>query len=220
MARNLYPVFQPIVDEHFNIIGHEALIRGLHAPSIIRMFNRANPISRNRIVRFDLWAKQLAVHAYTHSSRLFLNSHPFSMLTLPDSIRLKAKTPVVIELTEHAEQSEHLLDEVRRLRALGVEFAIDDFGLGFTNLPLLMQIRPKYVKIAKEVVRFASSPNEQRLLESICEMCRSFGTLVIAEGIESHEMFRRVEPYVDAFQGFWISEPQEVILPTLSKSFI
>jgi hypothetical protein len=55
------------------------------------MFTRANPIQHERIMRFDLWAKKLAVQAYTHSSPVFLNSHPFSMQPLPDSIRLKAK---------------------------------------------------------------------------------------------------------------------------------
>jgi EAL domain-containing protein (putative c-di-GMP-specific phosphodiesterase class I) len=216
MSRSLFPVFQSIVNRRLEPVGYESLIRGRRSASVIRMFHRADPAVCQRIVRYDRWCKILAVNAYSHRLPLFLNSHPFSELQLPEPV-LQAPRPIVIEITEQARHTDQLIYRIQRLREFGVEFAIDDFGTGFTDLPLVMKIKPKYVKIAKEIIHQAHSSGQQKTLAAIYELCRSLGSQVIAEGIESKELFKSVAPFADAFQGYWIGRPQELQILTSAK---
>jgi len=206
---NLFPAFQPIVNKSREVIAHEALIRGPMSRTIIEIFEGSSTSDYSRIQRFDSMCKCLAIQAHPFRTPLFINSHPFSLNLLPIPLET-FDFPLVIELTEHRLHDRSLLKEVMRLKELGVAFAIDDFGKGYFDLAFIMDLRPEYIKIAKEVVQSINNPQKFQIFRYLAEISQQFGSIVITEGIESEELFELALPYSDAFQGYYFGYPRSI----------
>jgi diguanylate cyclase (GGDEF)-like protein/PAS domain S-box-containing protein len=115
------------------------------------------------------------------------------------------------ELTETAAVT-NLADLQRfaaRLCELGCSLALDDFGTGFSPLLYLKQIHAQYLKIDTEFIReLSDSPTDQRVVQAIVSIGRSFGQQTVAEGVEDEATLRLVrELGVDFAQGFHIGRP-------------
>jgi predicted signal transduction protein with EAL and GGDEF domain len=73
-----------------------------------------------------------------------------------------------------------------RLKALGVDLAIDDFGSGFTCLAHLRRLPVDEIKIDRPyVARFLDNPGDAALVRTAIDLGRHFGLRVVAEGVES-----------------------------------
>jgi EAL domain-containing protein (putative c-di-GMP-specific phosphodiesterase class I) len=95
------------------------------------------------------------------------------------------------------------------LRAMGFRLALDDVGLGHSNLKLFVDVRPDYVKIDRFFVAgVEDDAYRHAILSSIGELGRNVGALVVAEGVESA---RTLDAVVDAriclIQGHLIAKP-------------
>ncbi|WP_299445944.1 EAL domain-containing protein [uncultured Phycicoccus sp.] len=99
-----------------------------------------------------------------------------------------------------------------RLRALGVHFALDDFGAGYGSFYYLKHLVFDYVKIDGEFVTDAArSPMDRQLLRSIVDVARNLGKGTIAEFISDTEVFELVrELGVDYAQGYYVGRPTPV----------
>lgn len=206
----LHSVYQPIVDRQLSIVGYESFIRGTDANQILADFLSPSIQRLDRIVSLDTLCKQLALEKYTGTAPLFLNSHPYSSDPFPQPLSLPKRHGLVIELTEHALVTEEqlLLKNVEWLSANGVHFAIDDFGYGFLSLPFIMQLKPQFIKLAKEVVQSCTEVRSRTVVKRIVQPFHDTGIKIIAEGIESEAQFESLQSVVDAFQGYWISKPK------------
>src|SRR6185295_7016143 len=75
-------------------------------------------------------------------------------------------------------------DTLRVLRGRGFRFAIDDLGAGYA-LSSLERVQPEYVKLDVSLVRNVHrSGMNQRLIESLTNLCRGRNRQVVAEGVE------------------------------------
>jgi EAL domain-containing protein (putative c-di-GMP-specific phosphodiesterase class I) len=104
-------------------------------------------------------------------------------------------TALDIELTESALLSEagHIVETMEALVGANVRFALDDFGMGYSSIDLLMRLPVSYLKIDRSfVARMLTSCKAATLVEGILRMGHEVGVEVIAEGIETAEQLRRL----------------------------
>lgn len=129
------------------------------------------------------------------SSKLFLNLHPdnFREIAALEAVLIEASTAssipldrVVLEITEQGQFQERADPDFDRLRALGVEFALDDVGSSWSHLSLLGRIRPRYLKIGAEFgACFHKDGTAERIVRNILDLAGDLGTDVVVEGIET-----------------------------------
>lgn len=118
---------------------------------------------------------------------------------------------LILELIEQ----QRFWDEGRFLRTLvqlrheGVQIALDDVGLGYSNHRLMAEIHPDIVKVDRYFVN-GSRGNDATLaaIESIVVLARRLHSRVIAEGVETLADLRRVSSLgIDLVQGYLFARP-------------
>jgi EAL domain-containing protein (putative c-di-GMP-specific phosphodiesterase class I) len=105
-----------------------------------------------------------------------------------------------------------------RLRDLGVRIALDDFGIGYSNLDRLLAIQPDIVKIDRSFVAALHRPGASTAaLQSMIRMCHDLGAEVIGEGVETQSQRRTLEELgCDAIQGFLCGRPALAVVGSSS----
>ncbi|RYC15412.1 EAL domain-containing protein [Ciceribacter ferrooxidans] len=95
------------------------------------------------------------------------------------------------------------------IKALGIDVEIDDFGTGHTSIVSLLRLKPKRLKIDRQLVMpILNSPQERALVRSIIDIARSLGVETIAEGVETPahaELLRTLG--CDELQGYAFAKP-------------
>jgi len=118
---------------------------------------------------------------------------------------------IIFELTETAAFVN--LDEVqhfmRRIKNLGCQFALDDFGVGFSSFYYIKQLNFDYLKIdGSFIAKLANNPNDQVFVRAMVEISRVFGLTVIAEWVEDKETADMLRSYGVRFgQGYYFGKP-------------
>lgn len=120
---------------------------------------------------------------------------------------------VVVEVTERSEQSytEGLVREVASLKAHGFDVAIDDVGAGTSGLARIMALKPRWLKLDRELVESIDSDRgKQNLVRFLLHFAKLSGVRVIAEGIEREaELATLIHMGVPFAQGFFLARPGE-----------
>jgi diguanylate cyclase (GGDEF)-like protein len=95
------------------------------------------------------------------------------------------------------------------LRKMGIDIEIDDFGTGYASIVSLIHLRPKRLKIDRQLVLpITHSEGQRRLVASIIEIGQSLGIKVVAEGVETREHARILRDLgCDALQGYAFAAP-------------
>lgn len=98
---------------------------------------------------------------------------------------------------------------IRRLKALGIDIEIDDFGTGHTSIVSLLKLEPKRLKIDRQLVQpMLTSGREFSLVRSIIEIGASLDIETVAEGVETMTHALRLhEMGCSALQGFAFARP-------------
>ena len=121
---------------------------------------------------------------------------------------------VIIELTESSALNNFAaaMDFITTLKALGCQFALDDFGKGFSSLSNLKQLPVDYLKIdGGFILDILNDPVDDHFVRAICEIGHSIDKLIVAEYVESDEIRSRLtELGVDMAQGFGIARPAAI----------
>ncbi len=119
-----------------------------------------------------------------------------------------------LELTEQAiidVGSEATIASLRRVAALGVQLAIDDFGSGFSSFAYLRQLPVHTIKIDSSFIRqIGQNRDDEIIVKSMIELSHALGKRVVAEGVETRQQldFLR-EQGCDEAQGFLLAPPVE-----------
>jgi EAL domain-containing protein (putative c-di-GMP-specific phosphodiesterase class I)/CHASE2 domain-containing sensor protein len=125
---------------------------------------------------------------------------------------------LTLELTETAAMGGgEALDMVNRLRDLGVNISIDDYGTGMSTLDYLKKIPATELKIDQSFVKGVVDNRSDRLMvQSTIGLAHSLGRKVVAEGVEHRDVLDTlVEMGCDIAQGFAIGRPMS--LESLAK---
>jgi diguanylate cyclase (GGDEF)-like protein len=118
---------------------------------------------------------------------------------------------LALEITETMalNDPEETVAFLHRLRALGIELWIDDFGAGYSSLGHLHRLPVSLVKVDRiftEQLGYGSAG--ESVVSSVVQLARAMGLRVIAEGVETEEQLAHLSRLgVDAVQGFGLSRP-------------
>lgn len=116
-----------------------------------------------------------------------------------------------IEVTEHTAMEESVLVErqVAELREIGVRFAIDDFGMGYSNLGRLKALAFETLKIDRSLITgVGEDPASESLVHTILDMAKAIDADVVAEGIETAEQLAFLrETDCGYYQGYYGGKP-------------
>ncbi len=120
-------------------------------------------------------------------------------------------TSLRLEITEGIlmDHGEAALKVLAELRALGVQFSIDDFGTGFSSLSYLQRFSYDTLKIDRSFIAgMQDKPDVSAIVQSIVGLGNRLGMSVVAEGVETVGQLERLKAmHCPAAQGFWFSEP-------------
>ncbi|MES2035054.1 MAG: EAL domain-containing protein [Pseudomonadota bacterium] len=116
-----------------------------------------------------------------------------------------------LEVTESAlfKDYQRALDNLRRLKALGVRIAMDDFGTGFSSLSTLQSFPFDKIKVDKSFVENIHRDERATVIvKAVLGLGRSLDIPVVAEGVETIEQleFLRGEDCAEV-QGYHIGRP-------------
>ncbi|MDY7575040.1 EAL domain-containing protein [Actimicrobium sp. CCI2.3] len=119
-----------------------------------------------------------------------------------------------LELTESllAANLQQIVEKMRALKEIGINFSLDDFGTGFSSLSYLKLLPLDQLKIDQSFVRdVLTDPNDAAIATTIIALAKTLGLDVIAEGVETDE--QRVflaGAGCHAYQGYLFSRPLPV----------
>ncbi|KUH64579.1 diguanylate phosphodiesterase [Mycolicibacterium novocastrense] len=95
------------------------------------------------------------------------------------------ETVPIVDVDEAAAQ-------IRRLKAIGVNVALDDFGAGYNSLTYLHALPIQIVKLDRSLLAGPERGQAATLYRSVIAVCAPLGLEVIAEGIETAEQAEMV----------------------------
>jgi len=123
-----------------------------------------------------------------------------------------------LEVTESLwiHDSDSVINQLRRLRGLGVSIALDDFGTGYSSLAYLWKFPFNTVKIDQSFVRgMENEPKAAAIVHTITSLGKVLDLTITAEGVETPEQARILkEAGCDQAQGFLFGRP----LPALAAT--
>jgi EAL domain-containing protein (putative c-di-GMP-specific phosphodiesterase class I) len=104
---------------------------------------------------------------------------------------------------------DELLQTVDRIKQMGIEIEIDDFGSGHASLIGLVRLRPARLKIDRQLVSEVDTSSEQRrVVKSIVEIGKALGVDIIAEGVETeNHAVTLAKLGCHTLQGFALGHP-------------
>ena len=117
---------------------------------------------------------------------------------------------LIFELTEstQARDMEQIRQNVRRVKQLGVQVVLDDFGVGFTSFYDLQEYPVDGVKLDKELVDHINTSKGRTIVGAMVKIGHELGLTTLAEGVENDEQLKILQELnCDAIQGFRFYHP-------------
>jgi diguanylate cyclase (GGDEF)-like protein/PAS domain S-box-containing protein len=222
--------YQPVHDLYSGrMLGVEALVRWQHPVRGLVSPGEFIPIAEQSglIVDIDAWVLKTACQqmcewqacgfglefvAVNVSSRLF--SRNDLHLHVARVLRETGLDPACLELevTESAvmEDPEMAMEQLHRLRELGLRLAIDDFGTGYSSLLRLKRMPVQKLKIDQGFVAgLPYDEDDAAIVRVIIALGQALGMRVLAEGIETPAQASfLLENHCELGQGYLFGRPQ------------
>ena len=221
--------FQPVHDlTTSRMVGVEALVRWQHPQRGLVAPGEFIPIAERTglIAEIDAWVLEqacwqmcqwqaagvdLSFVAVNISSRLFARPELYQLVSTVLADTGLNPTLLELEVTESAvmDNSEVALEQMHRLRELGLRLAIDDFGTGFSSLLRLKRLPVQKLKIDQGFVAgLPGDDDDVAIVRAVIALAQSMGMQVHAEGIEYVEQAQfLLDHHCDLGQGYWFGRP-------------
>lgn len=224
--REFIPYFQPQFDaKTLEIVGVEALARWVHPTEGILLPNAflETAVDLNVVPAID---RCILEQALWHSARWKANGlhipkvsvnvsagrlHDPGLIESLDGLVIEPGT-VSFELLESIfldDKHETMTDNIQNLQKMGIDIEIDDFGTGYASIISLLQLKPRRLKLDRQLVfPIAESKQQRRIVYSIIDIGKSLGIDVIAEGVETMQHAHILKDLgCTALQGFAFAAP-------------
>ncbi|HEX2269557.1 MAG TPA: EAL domain-containing protein [Pyrinomonadaceae bacterium] len=134
-----------------------------------------------------------------------------TVIRILDETGLAAKH-LDLEVTESSimQNAEFAGGVLKRLKGMGVNLSIDDFGTGFSSLASLKRLPIDVLKVDQSFVRdVTTDPDDAALVMAIITLAHNLRLRVIAEGVETTEQLRFLQLLrCDEIQGYLFSRPR------------
>lgn len=98
---------------------------------------------------------------------------------------------------------------MRELQGMGISFALDDFGSGYSSFKYLKEFYFDIVKIDGEFIRgIHDNPDNQIMTQAMLSLARHFDMFTVAENVETGEDAHfLMEIGIDCMQGYYFGAP-------------
>lgn len=229
--QDLKVVFQPLVDaDSRKIKSVEALARWSH-PDL----GPVNPMEFLAIAResgigqeVDSTIRSLALSQISPAlnqhliDSVSLNVSPLDLATegfaqtlmrMIESYKIRLDQ-VWIEVTENERLTSMVIarENLEALNQAGVRIALDDYGVGYSNIQRLAELPIQRLKIDKSIVQhIEENPKYAGVLRSSVQLARALGADVVAEGVETPGQLSKVELIgCKLVQGYLYFKPMPV----------
>lgn len=198
--------YQPKVDMHLGeVVGMEALIRwqhptlGLRTPAdflpvieysefsitlgewvileALQQIEKWRVDGLNLQVSVNVAARHMIQANFSNRLAALLNRYP----SIPPNM-------LELEITETAaiEDVAVVAKTINSCKQLGVSFALDDFGVGYSSLNYLRHLPVEVIKIDQSFIRdMLQDADDLAVVSGVISLSRSFGRQVVAEGVET-----------------------------------
>jgi EAL domain-containing protein (putative c-di-GMP-specific phosphodiesterase class I) len=206
------------------MLGFEALSRGSKGTrfeTAYELFQAAT--DHGLLVELDRLCRSRALLSSARvpsNARIFVNTLPatirdpqFRGKPLIDFLAKAQVSPerIVIEITEGLVIQNYALfrEAMAYFIDLGMAFAVDDVGTGYSGLESIAKLKPQYLKIDISLVRdlHVSTVNRE-MVKAIVSLGRGIGSAVIAEGIHSEDEVVALRALgVEYGQGYYLARP-------------
>jgi EAL domain-containing protein (putative c-di-GMP-specific phosphodiesterase class I) len=225
LRERVVTAYQPILRmQEGTIMGFEALSRGprgsgLESPKAL--FEAAQ--DHNLEVELDRLCRKRALLSSARipsNANIFVNTLPATMRDpqfrdkpLIDFLEKAQVVPgrIVIEITEQEviAKLEMFRETMAYFKSVGMSFAVDDVGAGYSGLDTIAKLKPQYLKIDMGLVRDVHANSVNRaIVRSIIDLGHGIDAKVIAEGIEKDEETQTLRALgVDFGQGYGLARP-------------
>lgn len=220
--------FQPIVNPYAGITyGVEALLRNtdkLGYNAISDLFDDA--YNQGVLFNVDIMLREKAINKFIkipfhNKIKLFYNYDP-RILEMNDykngftenilqKYNLDSQN-VCFEINEKYQilNIGNLRNFINGLKERHIKVALDDFGAGFSGLELFYHSDPDFIKFDRFLISGIDNDIKKKSFCShIISLCKLYGIIVIAEGIETlAEFYTCKDLGFDLIQGYFIQKPQ------------
>ncbi|EME71590.1 hypothetical protein H261_02976 [Paramagnetospirillum caucaseum] len=221
--------YQPQVDLHTGLTtGVEALIRwnsperGQVSPALfIPVAEESNLISMIGWWVLEESCRQIAAWreaglagikvAVNVSGRQFLNHALVECISDLMAQYRVLPSQLEIELTESTvmAEPERAIEQLNRLREIGIQVSVDDFGTGYSSLSYLKRLPLSTIKVDRSFVRDVNNQSDNAaIVSAILGLADALDMSIVAEGVETEGEERHLK---DAgcikVQGFRYAKP-------------
>jgi len=222
-------VFQPQIDGAGRVSGAEVLLRWHHPSRGLVSPADFIPIAEERGLIIDIgrWVLEASFATYRRwldegrievgELAINVSSRQFRSDTfLEDVEKLLAayRIPpqrIVFEITESTviEDVNATIAIMERLRRLGVLFALDDFGVGYSSLSYLKRLPIDQLKIDRSFIAdIGSDRNDEIICQTIVAMGQHLGLATVAEGVETAAQLAFLQGLrCNRYQGYLFLRP-------------
>lgn len=233
--------YQPLIDlETEAIAGFEALIRwnspadGMISPvqfiSIAEKTGIIVPIGKWVLESASRFLKELQ-EKYHREIYMSVNVSVIQMIqkNFVDMVRevlIKTELPseyLMLEITESVlmESYEENLEKMKLLNDMGIRFALDDFGEGYSSFGYLRKLPIKTLKMDRSFINHIEKEEDDGVTGAIVTLGHHLNLDVIAEGVENLQQvgcLKRLK--CDKVQGYYYSRPvpQEEVFQLLDRT--
>ncbi len=219
----LRTVFQPIYrvksEGKPRLVGVECLTRGprgTNAENAGVMFEYVRRKRQENVVdRACILSALCAARKLGGSPRISVNAHASTLARdrgfpsfLAEAAR-KRNIPldrITLEIVEHGPALDGIsfASALAEVRSHKMRVALDDVGVGASNLKMMLDCKPDYFKVDRHFVTDVhSDPGKRAMMEAIVHISRSIGGEVVAEGVETNRELETVAAMgIELIQGY------------------
>ena len=211
--------------ESKEIIGFEALIRWNHPERGLVMPSNFIPNAESNECIFDIgeyviknvfkqtseWNKKYKnklTASINLSPKEFQRDKLIPLITKTLEKSNLSSDSVIVEITENTFLNNNV-DQIQKLKNMGIKISIDDFGTGYSSLSYLQEYPIDSIKIDKSFVHNINNDNQKKILSnSIISLAKNLNLDIVTEGIENkQELDFFIKKKCKKFQGYYFSKP-------------
>ena len=225
--------YQPIADINTGeLVGFEALVRWQHPDKGLLTPDEFVALAEETgmIMAIDRWVMFEACQQIQVWNQTYGSPKTFTI-----SVNVSAKHITSPELCEHiayvlettgipprnlnlevtelslVDHNQSTIEAFTRIKEMGVQIQIDDFGIGYSSLGYLAQFPVNALKIDQSFVNDVVSDRSQRdIIHTIIDLSRRLDIEVIAEGVETREQLKELRRLgCKLGQGFLLATPMD-----------
>lgn len=131
---------------------------------------------------------------------------------------------LILEITESDlfDDASRAKRAITELRDIGVQFAVDDYGTGYSTLSYLNDLAVDEIKLDRSfVANIVVNERSRKIVKSTIDLAHELGLVIVAEGVEDKETLETLKAlHCDRIQGYLIAKPmpEELLVKLLNES--